>query len=172
MIRKIIFGLLVFFLFQSCNPFYKQYKDLTSISSKKNHRFKKKDFVFKKILNSQDDKDKLLIISWENNVFDIKKLLFHAILYDYKTKKITYLYNIRENQNKIISVTEISTDKFYSEMFILENYLNGKENYLLSLHDSFSNSELQKSFDVYDFKENKIIRINSIYFKENGELIQ
>jgi len=169
MIKKIFFLWIIVLIFQSCNPLYKQYINMNSANVKKNNRYKNK--IVKKILNEQDDQNSLLIISWENNIFDIKKMVFHAILYNNESKKISYIYNTREDQFKINVLIQPS-EIFDDELYILKNYLSSNESYLLSLNDSFSNSDIGSYFYIYDFQKNKKIKINAIVLDKNGKVIQ
>ncbi|AZA80847.1 hypothetical protein C1637_11445 [Chryseobacterium lactis] len=169
--KQFLMMILSAFCFLNCNPLYRQYKDLTLVNQQKKFSHITKSQV-KKILSKYNKKQSLFIISWENNIFNKKKLVFNAIMYDNESKNIEYIYNNSEKQDEIIFSNQNPSNKFNSELFILDNYIRGKEDYLLSLHDSFSSSEIGSYFYLYDFTKNKRLKISAIAFDENDKLIQ
>ncbi|ANF49258.1 hypothetical protein A0O34_01205 [Chryseobacterium glaciei] len=169
--KQFLILIILAFCFLNCNPLYKQYKDLALINRQKKFSYATKGII-RKILAKHDNKNSLFIISWKNNVFDKEKLVFDAIIYDYNLKTIEYIYNTQSTQNKIISSTHKPSAYFDDELFILNNYIAEKEEYLLSLHDSFSSSDAGSYFYIYDFSKNKKLKISAIAFDKNGKLIQ
>lgn len=169
--NQIIILVLSLFSFLSCNPFYNQYKSLNeNIDNGKYSQEKKR--VIKYILSKENDKNFLLIISWNKSMLAQEKLTFKALVYNYTTKEKEIYYNSKEDTKNIISSKIIPENKFKSFLYILDKYNNNEEKYLLSLHDSFSSSEVNFPNYLYDFSRNHKLKIRSIFIDENGKLIQ
>ncbi|WEK70279.1 MAG: hypothetical protein P0Y62_01750 [Candidatus Chryseobacterium colombiense] len=158
-------------LFFSCTPLYKQY-ELLNNNTIKNSLYSDQSKIIKSIL-SKEKKQVILVISWKKNILVKNGPLYYTAL----------LYNAVNGEKKIIKTTEqnpdkeillkITSDKEFKEyLYILENYLEGKDEYLLSLEDSFSSSEANSPYYLYDFVKNKKLKIKSFAFNKNGKIIQ
>lgn len=160
------------FCFWNCNPIYKQYKILNQNIDKKSKYSSEKKRVIKYIVSKANNSNFLLIISWNKSMITEENITFKALVYDYTTKEKKIFYNTKENNQDILVSTDIPMNNFTEFLFILENYKNHKEKYLLSLHDSMSSSEANFPINLYDFSNNIKLKIASIYIDKNGKLIQ
>ncbi len=113
----------------------------------------------------------IYIRSFYNNVLNKKVNGFESLTYNYLTKEKIYIQTEKNNRKKFkTSNTELPDFEEFD--FILENYLNGNIDYLQSLQDSFSSSEIGSYFYIFDFRNKKIFKVNAIVFDSNNNLIQ
>ncbi|WEK70278.1 MAG: hypothetical protein P0Y62_01745 [Candidatus Chryseobacterium colombiense] len=157
------------FCFWGCNPLYNQYKKLNQGIDKKSRYFAKKKKIIKYILSEENNNNLLLLISWDKSLISNENITFRALIYNYLTDEKKMIYNKKENVQDIV-VSKNITDKEF--LYILNQYNNGKEDYLLSLHDSFSSSEANFPIYLYDFAKNKKIKIASIAINKEGKIVQ
>ena len=100
-------------------------------------------------------------------------LYYSALLYTSLDGKIKLLSNYKKNKEKEILITKDSSNEYFREFsYILNNYLQGRDEHLLSLQDSFSSSEMNSPYYIYDFVKHKKIKINSFIFDKEGKIIQ
>lgn len=167
--RKIFFLFILLLLF-SCNPFYKQYQNL-NVDSQKNKFYSEQLPLIKPILLKEKEPF-ILVISWDKNILTKNgKLHYDAIIYNPQNGE-KKMFHTTEN-SEIITQSEGNSDINFRELtYILENYMNGKEEYLLSLHDSFSNSEMNRPYYIYDFVKKKKLKIKAFFFDKEGKIIQ
>lgn len=168
------FLLLVFlsFCFLGCNPLYNQYKSLNQNIDKKSRYFSEKKRVIKYILSKENSNNFLLIISWDKSLVSNENITFKALVYNYSTGKQKIIYNKKENSQNIIISESITENNMKEFLYILNKYNNNEEDYLLSIHDSFSSSEANFPIYLYDFAKNKKMKIASIALNKNGKIIQ
>ncbi len=155
----------------SCNPLYKKYKRLNDNVPK--GKFYTKQLEIIKPILSKEKEDVILIISWEKNIL-VKNgnVYYNALIYYPSTGEKKLFRTTEKNPRTIVESNNTSDVHFRELVYILDNYLDGKEEYLLSLNDSFSSSELSTPYYVYDFNKNKKIKINSFFFEKSGKIIQ
>jgi hypothetical protein len=153
----------------SCNPLLTQYKDLNKDTFKKKYR---REVKLIKPLLSKENNSTILIISWESNMLAKNaELYYYALLYDSSTGKRKYIRTTeKEPQKMIFSDGIIDKDNYRSFDYILDNYLNGNEEYLLSLKDAFSNAEVNYPYYIYDFTKHKKLRLRSFIIDKNGKV--
>lgn len=166
---KNLFLYLLLFLMFSCNPLYKEFN---SINGKREHD--SENSLIKIILAHDTSKNSLFIFS-RNRSFENNNVNVEGVLYNFSSKETTFFKSIDKSKVEIVSKINNSLTinrDFKEELFILENYLSGKEAYLLNLHDSFSSSEIGSMFYLYDFKESKKLNINAIVIDQDNKLIQ
>jgi len=166
---KNLFLYLFLLLMSSCNPLYKEFN---SINGKR--ELDSKNSLIKKILSHDTSKNSLFIFS-RNRSFENNKVNVEGILYNFDRKETIFFKSSDKNKVEIVSKINNSSTinhDFKEELFILENYISGKEAYLLNLHDSFSSPEIGSMFYVYDFRENKKLNISAIVIDEDNKLIQ
>ncbi|OJX31256.1 MAG: hypothetical protein BGO86_05045 [Chryseobacterium sp. 36-9] len=168
---KKIYLLLVMIILFSCNPLYKKYKRLNDNVPK--GKFYTKQLEIIKPILSKEKEDVILIISWEKNIL-VKNgnVYYNALIYYPSTGEKKLFRTTEKNPRTIVESNNTSDVHFRELVYILDNYLDGKEEYLLSLNDSFSSSELSTPYYVYDFNKNKKIKINSFFFEKSGKIIQ
>lgn len=166
---KNLFLYFLLLLMFGCNPLYKEFN---SINGKRRHD--SKNSLIKKILSYESSKNSIFIFS-RNRSSENNKVNVEGILYNFDRKETIFFKSIDKNKIEFISkINDSSTINrdFKEELFILENYLIGKEEYLLNLHDSFSSPEIGSMFYVYNFRENKKLNINAIVIDQDNKLIQ
>ena len=149
------------------------FSNCTSINTKKFYNFyklKPKTFILESI-KYKNDKDIIYIYSFYSNVINRKIEGFHSLTYDTSKRERTYIKTEKKNKRKY-DVFKKSSEYFTDFDFILQNYLDGKIDYLLSLQDSFSGAEIGSYYYIFDFKKDKVYKINAIGFDRYGKLIQ
>ncbi|OPB87735.1 hypothetical protein [Elizabethkingia occulta] len=162
----------ILLLFFGCNSSYQQYKSLNK-DIIKNNLYNQQLKIIKSILITENNYS-ILIIRWKKNML-IKDshLYYSALLYSSLDGKIKLLSTDEKKQKKEILITKDSSNEYFREFsYILNNYLKGKDEYLLSLQDSFSSSEMNSPYYIYDFVKHKKIKINSFIFDKEGKIIQ
>jgi hypothetical protein len=154
----------------SCNPLYRQYKDLNESRSKS--KLYNEELTSIKPILSQEKGPVILIIFWDKNILtEGANLYYRALLYNPATGEKKMLRTTEENPQTIISSNNLSDVYFEKPLYILDNYLKGKEEYLLSFSRPTS-AEAGAPYYIYDFSKNKKLRINSFFFDKNGNVIQ
>jgi len=154
-----IFLILILFLV-SCSTGYRSFYNL--------HKLNPKTFENK---ISKSNKNLIHIYSFDNNVMDRKINGFKSLTFNTLSNEKVYIETEEKNRKKY-SASKF-TPKYFKEFdFILENYLNKNTEYLKSLEDSFSDAEVGSYFYIFDFRTNKVLKINAIAFDSNGKLIQ
>lgn len=167
-----IYIYLLLLILCSCNPIYKQYQSLNN-NTTKNSLYNEQISAIKSIL-SKEKQPLILIISWKKNIL-IKNgsLYYTALLYNPINGNKKFIKTTEQNPKKEILLDETTSGKIFQQhLYILKNYLEGKEEYLLSLQDSFSSAEMNSPYYIYDFVKNRKLKINSFAFNENGKIIQ
>ncbi|AQX07988.1 hypothetical protein [Elizabethkingia ursingii] len=162
----------ILLLFFGCNSSYQQYKSLNN-DIIKNNLYNQQLKIIKSIL-VKENKYSILIIRWKKNML-VKDapLYYSALLYSSLDGKTKLLSNDEKNKEKEILITKDSSNEYFREFsYILNNYLQGKDEHLLSLRDSFSSSEMNSPYYIYDFVKHKKIKINSFIFNKEGKIIQ
>lgn len=167
--KKYIYLTLLLLCF-SCNSLYKQYKGLNESRSKS--KLYNEELTSIKPILSQEKGPVILIISWDKNILASGANLYYiGLLYNPATGE-KKMFRTTEKDPKTIIKSNNSSDVYFREhLYILENYLNGKEEYLLSLPASTS-SELGAPYYIYDFIKNKKLKIKSLFLDDNGNVIQ
>ncbi|MDQ0780371.1 hypothetical protein [Chryseobacterium sp. W4I1] len=167
--RKIFFIFILLLLF-SCNPFYKQYQNL-NVDLQKNKSYSEQLLLIKPLLLKEKEPF-ILAISWDKNILTKDgKLHYDAVIYNAQSGE-KKMFSTTENSEMIVQSKDNSDIKFRELIYILENYINGKEEYLLSLHDSFSSSEMNKPYYIYDFVKKKKLKVKTFFFDKEGKIIQ
>lgn len=154
----------------SCNTFYKQYQDLNS-KVQKSELYLEQLRLIQPIL-SKEKKPFILIINWDKNILTKDILTYRALIYFPQNGEKKLLKTTKAKPDEIITSSEINNENFKELAYILDNYLNGKEEYLLTLHDSFSSSEMNAPYYIYDFIKNKKLKIKSFFFDKEGKIMQ
>ncbi len=152
--------LLTLFVLVSCQTKYSFFYNL--------HKLNPKTFEKESLKNS---KNLIHIYSFDNNILDRKINGFKSLTYNTLTKEKVYIETEEKNRKKYI-VSKITPKNFKEFDFILENYLNGKIEYLKSLENSFSGAEVGSDYYVFDFKSYKVLKVKAIAFDSSGKLIQ
>ncbi|MGS0747495.1 hypothetical protein [Halpernia sp. GG3] len=166
--QYLLFTMIILF---SCNANYKQYQHLNKNAL--HNKLYSEQLKLVKALLSKEKEPVILIISWKQDILsDESNIYYESLIYNPQNKKIKILKTTKNNQNYIVVTTDLATQNFKELTYILDNYLNGYEEHLLSLHDSFSNSEMNSPFYIYDFVKNKKIKLKSFFFDKNGIIIQ
>lgn len=166
----------IFFLFNllllcNCKSFYKQYQNLNG-SNQKNKLYADQLHLIKPLL-SKEKNPFILVISWDKNALAKNgNLHYNALIYNPQNREKKMFIASEENPKIIMQINNVSDKNFKEQNYILDNYLNGKEEYLLSLHDSFSSSEMSSPYYIYDFVKGKKLKIKSIFFDKEGKIIQ
>ncbi|TZF99108.1 hypothetical protein FW781_04050 (plasmid) [Chryseobacterium panacisoli] len=126
-----------------------------------------------KSILSKENRRAILIISWEKNILgEDGGLYYKALIYDPLSGE-KKLFRTTERNPETIIIPEDNSDVNFKELiYILDNYINGNEEYLLSLKDSFNSAEIGYPYYIYDFAKDKKIKIKSFVFDKNGKLIQ
>ena len=167
--KKYIYLLLLSFCF-SCNSLYKKYQNLNE-EAFKSGLYNKQLKIIKPIL-AEEKNPIILIINWKKNILKQDAVLYYStLLYNPSNGKIKLFRTTEEKPELVITTENLSDNHFKELVYILDNYLNGKEEYLLSLQDSFSGSE-STPYYIYDFVKNKKLKINSFFFDKDGKIIQ
>ncbi|MDR2275812.1 MAG: hypothetical protein LBF27_33195 [Sphingobacterium sp.] len=135
---------------------YKKYQSLNN-DMVKNSLFNEQLLAIKSIL-SKEKQHLILIISWKKNILVKNGSLYYtALLYNPINGNKTFIKTTEQNPKKEI-LLDVTTSgiRFQQHLYILENYLEGKEDYLLSVQNSFSSAEMNSPYYIYDFvkKEN------------------
>lgn len=166
----------VFFLFNlvilwSCNPIYEQYKNLNA-GTQGNELYIKQLHLVKPLL-SNEKVPFILVISWDKNTL-VKNgnFRYNALVYNPLNGERKMFLASEENPKMIMQSNNVSDKNFRELNYILDNYIEGNEEYLLSLHDSFSSSEMIAPYYIFDFIKGKKLKIKSIFFDKNGNIIQ
>ncbi|SEF55689.1 hypothetical protein SAMN05421847_0309 [Halpernia humi] len=166
---KQFFLLLIMLLLFSCNPFYYQYQRLNENLPKSKFYLEQQSLL--KPLLKKENEPFILIISWDKSILSQENMTYKALVYYPKNGSKKLLETRKKTPKNIIS-SDLTDKNFYDFKFILDNYLEGKEEYLLSLHDSFSSSEVNSPYYIYDFVINKKIKLKSFTFDKDGKIIQ
>lgn len=167
--RKIFFLFILLLLF-SCNPFYKQYQNL-NMDLQKNKSYSEQLLLIKPLLLKEKEPF-ILVISWEKNILTKDaKLYYGAIIYNPRSKEKKMFYTT-EKSDMVMQPKDNSDINFRELIYVLENYMNGKEEYLLSLNNSFSNSDMNNPYYIYDFVKKKKLKIKTFFFDKKGKIIQ
>ena len=96
---------------------------------------------------------------------------FKSLTFNTSSSEKVYIETEEKNRKKYTASK--SAPKYFKEFdFILENYLNNNIEYLKSLEDSFSSSEVGSYFYIFDFRTHKVLKVNAIAFDSSGKLIQ
>lgn len=168
--KKYIYLLSLILCF-SCNPFYKEYQELNK-ESLKNNLYYEQLRVTKAIL-SKEKNPIILIISWKKNILVKDGALYYsALIYNPLNKAKRAIMTTEKKSNEIITSDDLSNINFRELNYILDNYLQEKKDYLLSLEDSFSGAESSYPYYIYDFVKNKKLKIKSFAFDIKGNIIQ
>ena len=166
--QLLLFTMLILF---SCNPIYNQYQDLNK-NALQNKLYSEQLKLVKAFL-SKEKEPIILIISWKKDILSGQSNIYYeGLIYNPQNKKIKILKTTKDNQNYIVVTSDSANQNFKELTYILDNYVNGNEEYLLSLHDSFSNSEMSNPFYIYDFIKNRKIKLKSFFFDKTGKIIQ
>ncbi|KFC20894.1 hypothetical protein [Epilithonimonas lactis] len=159
--KRIGFLILIFSVI-SCSNKYKNYYNL--------HRLKPKDFETKTSISNKN-KDLIYIYSFNNNILNKEINGFESLTFNKIMGEKIYIKTEERNRKKY-TFSNNSSMYFREFDFILQNYLDGNLEYLLSLEDSFSSSEVGSYFYIFDFEKHKVYKINAIAFDNKGKLIQ
>ena len=156
--NRVFFLLLL--LLVSCKTEYKTFYNL--------HKLSPKTFETGSL---NRNKNLIHIYSFDNNILDKKINGFKSLTFNTETLEKVYIETDEKNRRKYTASK--SPLKFFKEFdFILDHYLKGNTEYLQSLEDSFSDAEVGSYFYIFDFRNNKVLKINAIGFDSNGKLIQ
>lgn len=166
--KKYLYLLLLFCV--SCNPLlYKQYKNL---NDSKGRLYQKQLKLIKPILSTEKS-PVILIISWEKNILAQNSNLYYtALIYNPSNGEKKLLRTTEKNPETIITTKDTSDVYFRELLFILDNYIKGNEEYLLSLQNSFSGAEMGSPYYIYDFTKNKKLQLKAFAFNKEGKIIQ
>ncbi|MGG7468179.1 hypothetical protein ACVVIH_12265 [Chryseobacterium arthrosphaerae] len=164
------FYLSIFIFCISCHPLVRKYEMLTSDNIKGNLYYEKLK-ILKPILR-EESSNTVIVVSWNKSMLSNEKPKLTALIYNYQTKEKKIFETSEKGELETISSNNLSDRSYKEYLHILENYLKGNVEYLLSLKDSFSSSEVNSPYYVYDFLKNKKIKINSFIFDKNGNIIQ
>ena len=159
--KRIGFLILIFSVI-SCSNKYKNYYNL--------HRLRPKDFETKTSISNKN-RDLIYIYSFNNNILNKEINGFESLTFNKITREKIYIKTEERNRKKY-TFSNNSSMYFREFDFILQNYLDGNLEYLLSLEDSFSSSEVGSYFYIFDFEKHKVYKINAIAFDNKGKLIQ
>ena len=152
--------LILILVLVSCNTEYISFYNL--------HKLNPRTFETKYL---KSNKNLIHIYSFDNNIMDRKINGFKSLTFNTSSSEKVYIETEEKNRKKYTASK--SAPKYFKEFdFILENYLNNNIEYLKSLEDSFSSSEVGSYFYIFDFRTNKVLKINAIAFDSNGKLIQ
>ena len=144
----------------SCQTEYKSFYNL--------HKLNPKTFETE---SKNQDKNLIHIYSFDNNIMNKKINGFRSLTYNTLTNEKVYIDTEEKNRKKYIASK--TAPKYFKEFdFIIENYLNGNIEYLISLQDSFSSAEVGSYFYIFDFRTHKVLKVNAIAFDSSGKLIQ
>lgn len=164
--KKYIYFLLLSFCI-SCNSSYKQYQNLNN-ETFKGELYNKQLKKIRPILIKEKE-PVILIINWKKNILKQGGALYYsALLYNPSNRKIKLFRTTEEKPEVVIATEDVSDMHFKEFAYILDNYLNGNEKYLLSLQDSFSGSE-SSPYYIYDFIKNRKLKINSFFLIKMAE---
>lgn len=153
----------------SCNPYFKQYQILNKNLPKSKFYSKQNDLI--KPLLAKEKNPCVLIVVWNKSILSNDNMTFKALVYNYNQKKWQAFKTKKENPKKIL-FSNIEDKNFEELKYVLKNYLDGNVDYLLTLQDSFSSSEMNSPYFIYDFLKNKKIKLKSFVFDNEGKLIQ
>lgn len=159
--KRIGFLILILSLI-SCSNNYKSYYNL--------HRLRPLDFEAKTPISNKN-RDLIYIYSFNNNILNKEINGFESLTFNKITGEKIYIKTEEKNKKKY-TFSNKSSIYFREFDFILQNYLSGNLEYLLSLEDSFSSAEVGSYFYVFDFEKHKVYKINAIAFDNKGKLIQ
>lgn len=169
LIMKKFLLLFILMILFSCNTFHKQYRELNANAPKSKSYLEQLKLI--KPIISKEKKPFILIILWKKSILTLNEPLHYtALLYDPLTKEKKICKTTKDNPKETLIIKDFSEKDFREFSFILENYLEGNENYLLSLEDSFTGAT--EPFYIYDFIKHTKLKINRIGFTREGRLIQ
>jgi hypothetical protein len=125
--------------------------------------------VFEKLSGELANSEALIyLFTWENNLPTITNN-FRAIVIDKTTGKAYYAF--KSEAGNMVNVATTVPDEFLIEDFLLKNYSQNGVDFLKSLQNRFSSTEMGQDYVIYEVDlishTNKVTMLNSVTIDKN-----